>query len=147
VRAISAFETDCSPDLRPFTPIRVRISPRVRPSGCCWTTTRTAWRFSPLRALGAAVRDHSYHWGGEPPLLEFAKHGNGLICEGFGANSSIDFRVRKRLVWFSARDRDETHRLGRAQSTRKDEVCIVSMLQAETPPLNVIRRLAGPRIR
>jgi hypothetical protein len=56
VRAMSALDTDCSPDLLPFTPIRFRISPRVRPSGCCWTTPRTACRFSPLRALGAAVR-------------------------------------------------------------------------------------------
>jgi hypothetical protein len=53
---MSAFDTDCSPDLLPFTPIKVRISPRVTPSGCCWMTPRTACRFSPLRALGAAVR-------------------------------------------------------------------------------------------
>jgi hypothetical protein len=37
VRADSAFETDCSPDVSPFTPIRFGISPRVRPPGCCLT--------------------------------------------------------------------------------------------------------------
>ena len=52
VSAVSAFDTDISPDLSPLSPIFSRISPRVRP----WPslmTCKSCSRLLPLRARGA----------------------------------------------------------------------------------------------